>query len=1433
MARTDLITQKRYNDLQTRIAAVLGTAATGYGSAVTSTQLVDKPVIQAIDMMNLRGDMVRARQHQTGSVVSANDLPIIAKNMVIEDSTYTTYYEPFMTAIETYKLDMADNQSTTQPAVSPGGLSTRSTAWNKQVKHTVRFDFGTELKAKYFFNAGGEVLISANLASPVGAKSTSWNAFLAGLKTIKLKHGTTASTGNGTGSSIGYSQLTSSLQPVFTANDTGTYAANSYTVSASKTGQFVDVTMLFNDAVAETPLDALVTGTLTSRVSYRIASGNNVSLTPPAVSTTYDLNLMPGYMVTLTTTSGTPGVAFEGTTVTASVEVYSGPSKVWYLIGGNVTSADLTAPVDGNGDIAMAAEITLVNGNKSFNIDIKSDGVLDTNTMQLFIYDDDPTLPTANELSSSNVITIIDSVSLTLSSVSTEINETTNKRATINIASTGIPNGTPIIWEVTGETGQDVTNRLDIVSPNTSATTGTTNITDSTAYFQIAAKANNTTDGDIRLKIRARWESNGSTVIQSTAFYLWLRDTSGTPVPSVALYQNPNWLTTGVNEGTGISIDVTTQNIPNNATINWTITNASGTTGITAADFNPATLSGIVRTIVPSGSTTGTCNIPLTIAADSSFNEGSETFLLTATTTVNSQTYSGTCGVKINDTSTFPGLFVKGANYTDPVTKIVYTKLTLSMTTWPVGSVIGNKFNYTVKAYATTDTANPLITFTPGEFINNTNSSYDAGIAQPHAAFNVVATITNANYNPPFTSTLAVAASTAPTVTVTYLPDGTANVDSNVTFNVSGGVANGYYYLEKKNGSTYTRSPMYQLDGSGNGTGTFTSNSVALVTTRINCVSGNPTADHDTNFVYSTETITMAQPAPYYAGAPYTAKILNAKVGDTYTISNITNALISPTTGTIDAVSSKNTFQITPSASGAVSATVTFTQSGNTPPLSFTATGQAISTSNTNLELTLGSTITLSIVMSNCTTATVLNWSIPSSFGVTDQNGRVTGAVTTSTSGTCTLVLKTITAAVSGSLPVITFVASTNSYINGTVQLRIVDSFPLTRTVNYIAHLPTSATKVKLTVRGGAGGGGGSNGDSSTNRGGDGGDANTITTTHNITYNSLIMLVGSGGVGGKSYNNQGGGAGAGGNWGVTSNIAILSGGIGGNAGAPTSGASGAGGGGGGASAVYLPTAQPTMLVFAGGGGGGGGAHFAGLSGKSNSGWYKTPVVYSSWPAVLKTHGVWSGDFRRTDGLNGNITEEVALGSLPAGQYTVEYAADDTVHWNIDYGTTYTVNHPSAKSTQLTLAQGTHTLYFTAENTKVNSPCSCAIVIKNQAGTIIWSTLNLLIDVAIPIDESLVIDGGSGQFSTIYHGGGGGGGGAGGGIGGAYSTQSASSENSYGGSAGFLLYNPSNLDGTPTVIKTTTGGAGSTYVGKSRTESGAKGADGSITIEILP
>ncbi len=296
------------------------------------------------------------------------------------------------------------------------------------------------------------------------------------------------------------------------------------------------------------------------------------------------------------------------------------------------------------------------------------------------------------------------------------------------------------------------------------------------------------------------------------------------------------------------------------------------------------------------------------------------------------------------------------------------------MTSWPVGSIVGDKFNYTVKAYATTDTGftNPLITFTPGEFVNSTNSSYDVGIAQPHQDFNVVATISNAKYYPSFTSTLAVSTTTAPTATVIYSPDGTANVDNNVTFTVSNGTPYGYYYLETKNDSTYTRSPMYQFDGNGTGTGTFTSNSVADVITRINCVSGNITADHTTHFIYSTETVSLIQQPPYYTGIPYTVQIRNAKLGDNYTITGLSKCKTNKPSGTITNNSTDNVFTVTPTGTDAtydMNLTVGFAQSNHSVPLTIPALTKGLTYSASTLygDITGKITTDITITLSNST----------------------------------------------------------------------------------------------------------------------------------------------------------------------------------------------------------------------------------------------------------------------------------------------------------------------------------------------------------------------------------------------------------------------------------------------------------------------------------
>ena len=160
-------------------------------------------------------------------------------------------------------------------------------------------DFGTPNNARYFFNSGGSIRFNA---SRTGGTSTSqnqaWANLLSSMGTISFNYNSTKSSTNaGTGSSIGFYQLTSTMQQVYTRTGSGAYVsaynANDYTVTMSCDvlnnseggARYVYVTAAFNDDHTSVWKDS-VTGTLTHNVQMRRATGTNVDvIAPTAVNT--------------------------------------------------------------------------------------------------------------------------------------------------------------------------------------------------------------------------------------------------------------------------------------------------------------------------------------------------------------------------------------------------------------------------------------------------------------------------------------------------------------------------------------------------------------------------------------------------------------------------------------------------------------------------------------------------------------------------------------------------------------------------------------------------------------------------------------------------------------------------------------------------------------------------------------------------------------------------------------------------------------------------------------------------------------------------------------------------------------------------------------------------------------------------------------------
>lgn len=319
----DKITAANYNTLQSRVANILGTGSgtSGYGQALNSSTVNAQDVVTAAHMTALKQDITNGRVHQTGSVTALGD--IAAQEVIGADATYErvdlTYDEvddetdATLVGAESSKgfndyfsevQNLEDDRfavDLTQASIETVDTSTRTTQWNGTITHTFTVTFDNANHRRYFFNSGGEIQFRANLSNGSGAKDNDWATMINNMGTISFNYTSTQSTGTGTGSSIGDSDVTNSFQNIFEKAGSGVYAENRYIIKArSQSNKTIDFQIEFQDNdVGEglnppgyTPVDEnvqYISGTLTSTVLQKRATGSYVSVSTPAYTTTSEL----------------------------------------------------------------------------------------------------------------------------------------------------------------------------------------------------------------------------------------------------------------------------------------------------------------------------------------------------------------------------------------------------------------------------------------------------------------------------------------------------------------------------------------------------------------------------------------------------------------------------------------------------------------------------------------------------------------------------------------------------------------------------------------------------------------------------------------------------------------------------------------------------------------------------------------------------------------------------------------------------------------------------------------------------------------------------------------------------------------------------------------------------------------------------------------
>jgi hypothetical protein len=271
-----------YNNIQAKIATILGVGAgqSGYGQAVVSSQVAANSVIDDAHWDNLRADLLKARQHQTGVDESAN-LTDINVGQVVDDAVITPY-ETFATTVETNKFAIAANQREQSSTVS----ATPSGAWNGTQFGYVQYSFPSADAARHFFNSGG-ILSFTGVAGVNGGgpkDQTWWNMTSGVVRTV------------GAGGSISFYSLTNQYQRIASIGAAaGVYVENRYYIevncnaanNSNGGATFITVQFIFedNDVGDQTGTGAAVDENVSTRSvsGFTVRSIGNVVVTAPLI----------------------------------------------------------------------------------------------------------------------------------------------------------------------------------------------------------------------------------------------------------------------------------------------------------------------------------------------------------------------------------------------------------------------------------------------------------------------------------------------------------------------------------------------------------------------------------------------------------------------------------------------------------------------------------------------------------------------------------------------------------------------------------------------------------------------------------------------------------------------------------------------------------------------------------------------------------------------------------------------------------------------------------------------------------------------------------------------------------------------------------------------------------------------------------------------
>jgi hypothetical protein len=296
------ITAANYNTLQNRVARLLGggNGQEGYGQDLSSSPVAANSIVYASDMNLLLQDINAISIHQSGSPTPLQ--PVTSSSSILANEREIGDYDGFNQYIfEVTRLEANPGQvDGTQVTIETLATDSRFAPWNGQLSHSFTLTFDDSDHRRAYFNAGGQIYISAQIETNSNAKGDDWKQMLTNMGVIQFKSNTTSKTGiggtlfpDGNGP-IGNFQLTASLIKLFErTGQQEAYAENRYLVFVKETSnRAIQFTIQFQDQDLGDPnIDEEVQGTLVSKVQLLRPTGNSVSVAAPSYAALSSLEL--------------------------------------------------------------------------------------------------------------------------------------------------------------------------------------------------------------------------------------------------------------------------------------------------------------------------------------------------------------------------------------------------------------------------------------------------------------------------------------------------------------------------------------------------------------------------------------------------------------------------------------------------------------------------------------------------------------------------------------------------------------------------------------------------------------------------------------------------------------------------------------------------------------------------------------------------------------------------------------------------------------------------------------------------------------------------------------------------------------------------------------------------------------------------------------